>query len=54
MKLSKSLLTAILIGIAVQTTVTSCSKDIPDPQKKEVKKEGEKNVPDNCPACGMG
>ena len=55
MKLSKSLLAAIVIGIAVQTT-TSCSKDkdIPDPKKKEVQKEGEKTDPGNCPACGMG
>jgi hypothetical protein len=53
MKLSKSLLTAILIGIAVQTTTTSCTKDQPEPEKKEVKKEGEK-YPDNCPACGLG
>jgi ribonuclease I len=49
MKLSKSLLTAIVIGIAVQTTTVSCSKDKPDPKKKEVKKE-----PASCPGCGMG
>lgn len=53
MKLPKSLLAAIIIGIAVQTT-TSCSKDVPDPKKKEVKKEGAGSYPDNCPACGMG
>ena len=55
MKLPKSLLAAIVIGIAVQTT-TSCSKDkdVPDPKKKEVKKEGAGSYPDNCPACGMG
>jgi len=54
MKLSKSLLTAILIGIAIQTTTASCTKDKPVPEKKEVKNEGEKNGPANCPACGMG
>ena len=54
MKLSKSLLTAILVGIAVQTTTVSCTKEMPDPEKKEVKKEEEKKYPDNCPACGMG
>jgi len=48
MKLPKSLLAAIIIGIALQTT-TSCSKDIPEPKKKEIK-----IFPDNCPACGMG
>ena len=55
MKLPKTLLAAIVIGIAVQTTA-SCSKDkdVPDPKKKEVKKEGAGTYPDNCPACGMG
>lgn len=61
MKLSKSLLSAIVIGIAVQT-VGSCSKE-KDPTdaktKLEAKKaEGNKNTPstypENCPACGMG
>ncbi|GEP96181.1 chryseobasin-related MNIO class RiPP peptide [Chitinophaga cymbidii] len=50
MKLPKTLLSAILLGIAVQTT-TSCGKDkLPDPKEK---KEEKKPV-DNCPACGMG
>ena len=57
MKLSKSLLSAILIGIAVQTT-TSCKKDkeITDPKaKQEAQKEQEKNTPpEPCLACGMG
>jgi hypothetical protein len=58
MKLSKSLLSAILIGIAVQTT-SSCKKDkeLSDSKAKQeaAKKEAEKNnVPDPCPACGMG
>lgn len=57
MKLPKSLLSAILIGIAVQTA-TSCKKDkeLPDPKaKQEAQKEQEKNIPSEpCPACGMG
>ena len=59
MKISKSLLGAIVIGIAVQTT-TSCTKD-KEPNdaraKQEEKKVDEKNnpySPGNCPACGMG
>jgi len=53
MKLSKSLLSAILIGIAVQTTVVSCGKDN-QPEPKE-KKEPTKEKPlDACPGCGMG
>ena len=57
MKLSKTLLSAILIGIAVQST-TSCKKDkdLPDSKaKKEAKEKEEKNNPPYlCPACGMG
>jgi hypothetical protein len=54
MKLPKSLLAAIVIGIAVQTSSCSKDKDVPDPKKKEVKKEGVVVIPENCPACGMG
>lgn len=56
MKLPKSLLSAILLGIAVQTA-SSCGKDkLPDPkEQQEAQKEKDKNkVPDLCPACGMG
>lgn len=57
MKLPKSLLGAILVGISMQT-VTSCKKDqapTVKEQKKEIKKpEDGINTPDNCPACGMG
>jgi hypothetical protein len=54
LKLPKTLLSAILIGIAVQTA-TSCKKekDLPNSQKEE-KKEDEKKPPYYCPACGMG
>jgi hypothetical protein len=53
MKLSKTLLSAIMIGIVVQTG-TACKKDkesISAKAKKEAKKAGQK---DSCPACGMG
>jgi hypothetical protein len=57
MKLPKSLISAILIGIAVQTT-SSCKKDkdFPDTKaKQEAQKEAEKANPSYpCPACGMG
>jgi hypothetical protein len=49
MKLSKSVLSAILIGIAIQTTVVSCGKD-DQPKPKEKPKQDLAN----CPACGMG
>jgi hypothetical protein len=56
MKLSKSLLSAIMIGIAVQTTVVSCGKDNdtqPQPTAEKEKPQREKPF-DGCPACGMG
>lgn len=56
MKLSTSLLSAILIGIAVQTT-TSCKKEKEDAKaKQEAKKseESKQTPPDPCIACGMG
>lgn len=63
MKLSKSLLGAVLVGITVQTT--GCTKDdAPTPageqSGKSVKQpywqkaKGGTTTPDNCPACGMG
>jgi hypothetical protein len=52
MKLPKTLLSAILIGIAVQTT--SCTKELCDDKDKKEEKKEVKNTPDGCPACGMG
>ncbi len=51
MKLSKSLLGAILIGIAIETTVVSCGKD-DQPKPKEKPKQEQPLA--NCPFCGMG
>jgi hypothetical protein len=57
MKLSKSLLGAIMIGITIQTTVVSCGKDEqPKPKDNKVKQSSsqpERNI-GSCPACGMG
>ena len=53
MKLSKSLLSAILIGVAIQTTVVSCGKD-DQPKPKEKAKQNQPVELGNCPACGMG
>ena len=61
MKLSKSLLTAIAIGITSAATLSSCSVDIVniDPEQgHEIENvcETEKGGGDdcNCPACGLG
>ncbi|GAO43235.1 chryseobasin-related MNIO class RiPP peptide [Flavihumibacter petaseus] len=58
MKLPKSLLSALVIGIAVQA-VPACTKTKESPSQKAKKdakeKETEKtSIPFNCPACGMG
>lgn len=63
MKLSKSLLSAMAVGLALCTTTTSCTGDflIPTLEDKgdrvqgDVETEGtcEPNWED-CPACGMG
>lgn len=65
MKVSKEILQAVLIGITIQGTLVSCSKDnssidIRDNEKKQVtdttQGNGDSTVYhyDNCPACGMG
>jgi hypothetical protein len=59
MKLSKSLLSAIVIGIAVQTVACKKEKDPTDARTKLESKKTESNTnnpgyPENCPACGMG
>lgn len=55
MNLPKTLLGAMLVGLAVQTT--GCKKgETPEPKEKQVAKPGDKVVqpPANCPACGLG
>ena len=53
MKLSKALIGAILIGITIQTT--GCDKDeSTKPDTETAPESKKKNIPDNCPACGMG
>lgn len=55
MKLSKTLLSAMLIGIVSQTAV-SCSKSKAAPTSKQEskKKTNQPTVPQYCPACGLG
>ncbi|NSL90189.1 hypothetical protein [Chitinophaga solisilvae] len=56
MKLPKSLLGAILIGITVQTTTSSCKKEkeLTPQEKKEAEKKDAPKHPEACIACGMG
>ena len=58
MKISKTLLGAIAVGVAVQVTVSSCTKAEVRPQsEKKIEKPSPNNQPPNCepcPACGMG
>jgi len=61
MKVSKALLGAILVGIAVQATTTSCTKkdkDLIKPQSEahaaNEQPAAQNPDPNCCPACGMG
>ena len=67
MKLSKSLLSAIVVGIAVQSAVsctkTSVNPSGPNQQAEQQKSPGvgrpyQTSIPEwqrnQCPACGMG
>ncbi len=56
MDLPKALLSAILLGITVQTISCSDKNELPGPkpEQEETSKTPEKSDPDNCPACGMG
>ncbi|HTE10859.1 MAG TPA: hypothetical protein VK645_07810 [Chitinophagaceae bacterium] len=55
MKLSASLLSAIIIGIALQGAI-SCTKSKEDPSSKTSQQEKDKKKTPSapCPACGMG
>ena len=61
MKISKKLLTAVAVGVALGTTTTSCSMFTDqvevEPQEKAVEGKdngGEDPYRCNCPGCGMG
>jgi len=62
MKVSKSLLGAILVGVAVQAGTSSCTKqnnDVIKPQQEaQASEQPAATNPDPdpgcCPACGMG
>ncbi|HEX9513842.1 MAG TPA: hypothetical protein VF939_25300 [Puia sp.] len=54
MKLSKSLLSALLIGIAIQT-LPACKKEKETPKTNKENKGNENPPPSGpCLACGMG
>ena len=51
MKISKSLIQAIAVAVAVGAVTTACTKQEPlNPDGTEIKK----NDTYNCPGCGMG
>jgi hypothetical protein len=54
MKLSKSLLRAMLVAVTAGTII-SCEKPKVDEGKKPaIQKSNPGNIPEGCPACGMG
>lgn len=54
MKLPKTLLSAIVIGIAIHTSSCTKDKEIGKEKEKKESKSETKAAPYNCPACGMG
>jgi hypothetical protein len=52
MKLSKALLSAMLVGVTVQT-ITSCNKK-GEPKPLTETNQKETKEPNNCPGCGLG
>ena len=58
MEISKALLGAILVGVTVQTTLSSCTKENKiKPQPATEQQPETTNQPPNCepcPVCGMG
>ena len=54
MKLSKTLLQAILVAVTAGA-ISSCEKPAADEGKKPATEKPTKgSLPDGCPACGMG
>lgn len=54
MKLSKSILQAMVVAVTVGT-ICSCEKPAADEGKKtSIEKSKSVNAPGGCPACGMG
>ena len=53
MKLSKSLLHAILVAVTVGT-ISSCEKIKAGEGKKASTENPKTGIPEGCPACGMG
>ena len=53
MKISKSLLQAIAIAVAIGT-VSACTKDKTTQPNDEGNQKSKVENHDNCPACGMG
>jgi hypothetical protein len=55
MKLSKALLSAILVGVTVQATTSCNKKEDPEPKTTATQASGNgAKEPINCPACGLG
>jgi hypothetical protein len=54
MKLSKTLLQAMIVAVTVGA-ISSCEKPYADEiKKKTTEKKQSERIPDGCPACGMG
>lgn len=57
MKISKKLIGAIVVGVAIQVSATSCNKKDDIKPQKPPKADNQPSNSDTtlyCPACGMG
>ncbi|MEP6947947.1 MAG: hypothetical protein ABI863_01670 [Ginsengibacter sp.] len=54
MKLSKSLLNAILVAVTAGTIISCQKPKVDDGKKPGTEKSKKSGVPVSCPACGMG
>jgi hypothetical protein len=54
MKISKSLLNAMLVAVTAGTIISCQKPKVDDGKKPTIEKPGKGGVPVSCPACGMG
>ena len=54
MKLSKSLLQAMLVAVTAGTIISCEKPKVDDGKKPVIEKAKPGSIPQSCPACGMG
>lgn len=54
MKLSKSILQAILVAVTAGTIISCEKASVDEGKKPDIQNPKTGNIPEGCPACGMG